>query len=732
MAVRAVIWPLCQSRSRTRRDRVPITSSQVRNASEDMNSATAVVSWRPHAQLQEENGDCGIAAAAALAAMYGVPVSPHALRTLAGNTLRGLTLRNVRDLLRLSGFGAEVVVIAKGAAGDPTPCIALWRKTHFVVLGRTRRATREVFDPGRGWRRIERAELAVSVGQMTICITSVPKRSLLPLREPFPLFPWLRLFDVRKPLLAIGAGVLFAQVFALVLPRISGRVLDGALGAAATLSSPIALSLFAAASLFSLLGRSVTAELMARLSRYLATAMTADISQRVFAKPVDYLRSQIPEMLGARVLGAASLRQLVANDLPMLIFNGLLLLGSLVMMLLGSPIIALLAVLGVGVKAIIDYWARPKLDAAANAEFLAGVRHQSTLNDCLRAIHALRQYLAVPRVLARLQEEAAEHATAHYERDRIARLQQARHGVIDVLDRLLFLSVGAWLIERLGISAGAFVALSLYRESLVNSLEGLRQTYANLNNARTTAERLEHIVQSETLGAAPAPALPGEVSNGSVSVRNLTFRYGLFYPEVFAQLNLEIPEGQNLAIVAPSGGGKSTLAKLICGALRPQAGEICIGGINMFGDQAELPLRAIGAVMQDDPLFAGTIRDNIDMFRDLGQPAIEEAAKAAEIHDFIVSLPMRYDTLVNEEILAVSGGQRQRLLLARALCGRAKVLVLDEATSQLDVATEKLILERIRARGVTIIMFAHRPEAIKHADRVLHLNHDGLVARVAA
>jgi ATP-binding cassette subfamily B protein RaxB len=184
-----------------------------------------------------------------------------------------------------------------------------------------------------------------------------------------------------------------------------------------------------------------------------------------------------------------------------------------------------------------------------------------------------------------------------------------------------------------------------------------------------------------------------------------------------------------VAIVGPSGCGKTTLLKLMLGVHAPQSGSVLVDGRPL----AQLGLRAwraeIGVVMQDEPLFSGSIADNIAFFAgDLDMDWVEQCAQLASVHDEIMHMPMGYQTLIGDMGTALSGGQKQRLLLARALYKRPRVLLLDEATSSLDVERERVVNQAVRQLALTRVIVAHRPETIASAGRVIAL-HEGRVAQ---
>ena len=202
----------------------------------------------------------------------------------------------------------------------------------------------------------------------------------------------------------------------------------------------------------------------------------------------------------------------------------------------------------------------------------------------------------------------------------------------------------------------------------------------------------------------------------------MSFRYAQGSPDVLEDLNLHIPAGQSVAIAGPSGCGKTTLVNLIMGVYVPQRGSIKIDGVPIGTMGLDQWRMQVGTVMQDDVLFAGSIADNIGFFDpQANRNWIEECARMASIHDDIVMLPMGYQTLVGDMGTTLSGGQKQRVLLARAMYRRPRVLILDEATSHLDVAREAEVGRAIAAMAITRIVVAHRPQTLATVDRVVEM-----------
>jgi ATP-binding cassette subfamily B protein RaxB len=263
-------------------------------------------------------------------------------------------------------------------------------------------------------------------------------------------------------------------------------------------------------------------------------------------------------------------------------------------------------------------------------------------------------------------------------------------------------------------------AFMAYKEQFSARVAGLIDKVIELRMLQLQGERLADIVLTPPEQDSPAPACA--VEEASIEVRNLSFRYSDSDPFVLQACSFRIEPGESVAIVGPSGGGKTTLAKIMLGLLAPTDGQVLVGGMDLQKLGVDAYRRLVGTVMQDDLLFAGSIADNVSFFDPSpSQEAIERCTRLAAVHEDIVAMPMGYHTLIGDMGAALSGGQKQRLLFARALYKQPSILFLDEATSALDVQRERMVNEAIRGLNLTRIIIAHRPETIASAARAIVL-----------
>ena len=280
--------------------------------------------------------------------------------------------------------------------------------------------------------------------------------------------------------------------------------------------------------------------------------------------------------------------------------------------------------------------------------------------------------------------------------------------------------LGATLILDNAFSVGMLFAFMAYKDQFSARVAGLIDKMIDLRMLNLQGERLADIVL--TPPEEESSAQPVDAIDASLEVRALSFRYSDMEPFVLLNCAFSVVPGESVAIVGPSGGGKTTLMKLMLGLLAPTDGKILAGGIDIQKLGIDRYRKLVGTVMQDDQLFAGSIADNVSFFDPSpDQASVEHFARLAAVHDDIVAMPMAYNTLIGDMGAALSGGQKQRILLARALYKQPRILLLDEATSALDVQKERAVNEAIRSLNLTRIIIAHRPETIASAERVIVL-----------
>ncbi len=351
------------------------------------------------------------------------------------------------------------------------------------------------------------------------------------------------------------------------------------------------------------------------------------------------------------------------------------------------------------------------------------------VEDSLLGIHEVKAFSNED-----IEEHKFEEGNARYLdiKKVVYKQMGAFHSITRCFDGLLYITVvvaGAFFMRAGKINAADFIAYLLYVTMLLNSVKRIVEFTEQFQRGMTGIERFSEIMDIEP----DITDKPGAVEitdiDGNIDFENVTFRYSADSPNVLTNLSLHIYAGENLAIVGPSGGGKTTFCSLLPRFYELDGGRILIDGKDITDIKLSSLREKIGIVQQNIYLFSGTIRDNIEY----GKPGasfeeIKEAARLAGADEFISSLANGYDTYVGERGLKLSGGQKQRISIARVFLKNPPILILDEATSALDNESERLVQQSLEklAKGRTTITIAHRLTTIRNADKIIVLTPDGI------
>lgn len=345
------------------------------------------------------------------------------------------------------------------------------------------------------------------------------------------------------------------------------------------------------------------------------------------------------------------------------------------------------------------------------------------LVECLTGIETIRSYTAESDVKGNIERKFIGFVKGIFNLGFVNNIQNSLKVTVKAAFGIVILWIGTIQVLDGKIPVGLLLTFNALLAYFLTPIENIVSFQATFQSAKVAAKRLEEItgtpLEKEAAGGQKEKLRP-EGLKGDIEFRNAFFRYGA-RKETLKDVNLIIKSGSKTALVGESGSGKSTLAKLLMNFYPLESGQILINGVNI-GDIALDSLRSrIAYVSQDDFLFNDTLLENLRFANPMAKyEEIIEACKKARIHDYITSLPLRYNTLVEENGTNLSSGQKQRLALAKAILKKPDIFILDEATSNLDAKTEKEVMGAIReaVEGKTCIFIAHRLSTISECSQV--------------
>ncbi|URI10158.1 peptidase domain-containing ABC transporter [Aquincola tertiaricarbonis] len=678
--------------------------------------------------LQTEAAECGLACIAMVAAAHGLHTDLPTLRRRFSLSLKGASMG---DLVRIAG---ELQLAPRALRAEPEhlaglqlPCVLHWDMNHFVVLVAVQRGVAVIHDPGQGVRRLKLAELSRHFTGIALELTPAGGFEPRVERQPLSLRRLLgRVSGLKRAMAQVFVLALVLEAFLLLSPFLLQWVVDGVL-VSGDRDLLVTLGLgFGLLVLLQVATGAVRSWAVLVLSATLNLQWLSNVFAHLMRLPVAWFEKRHTGDIWSRFSAVQQIQKTLTTSFVEAVLDGVMVLATLAMMAAYSGRLTAIVLAAVAVYALLRWAFFRPLREATEESLVHESRKASHFLESLRGVQAIKLFNRQADRQGRFMNLVVDAMNADIATRRIDLLFSVLHKLVFGLERVAVVWVGALLVMDEHFTVGMLFAFIAFKEQFATRFSALIDKAVELKMLRLQGERLADIVL-----AAPEPELPAErplPAAARIELRELSFRYSDAEPEVLRGVTLAIEPGESVAIVGPSGCGKTTLLKLMLGIHAPQAGEVSVGGLSL----AQLGLARwrsmIGTVMQEDVLFAGSISENICFFDAAPDSAwIEECARMASVHDEIEAMPMGYHTLIGDMGAAISGGQKQRLLLARALYKRPQVLLLDEATSALDVDRERAVNQSIRQLPLTRVIVAHRPETIASASRVVVLEQGRVV-----
>jgi len=460
----------------------------------------------------------------------------------------------------------------------------------------------------------------------------------------------------------------------------------------------------------------------------------AAVFEHLFKLPPRYFEHRSTGVIAARLHGVETIREFVAGaamtvvlDLPFLaVFVAIMFYYSMVLTMIAlgllSAVVALTAVLA------------PIFQKRLNEQFLLGARNQAFVTEYVSGLETVKSLQLEPQIRGRYHDYLASYLQAGFSTRQITNTYNVVSNALEQLMTLTILIAGAYLVMRGDeFTVGMLVAFQMFAARLSQPMLRLVGLWQQFQQASLSVERLGDVMNAPPEPYTMTPARLAK-ARGAIDIENLGFQYNDQLPFLYRNFSLSVGPGRTVAIMGPSGCGKSTLAKLLQVFYQPTEGSIRIDGIDLRHLSANEARAYFGVVPQETVLFSGSIYDNLAMANAQANfEQIVQSCRMAEIHDVIERLPNGYRTEIGERGIGLSGGQRQRLAIARALLKRPKILIFDEATSNLDPQTAEHFAKTVNSlKGkVTMLFIAHQLPKALLVDEVVRLGEKSKLAMVA-
>jgi ATP-binding cassette, subfamily C, bacterial len=682
--------------------------------------------------LQHSEEDCGAACLATIAKHYKRNLNINRIREVVGTGQQGTTLLGLRQGAETLGFNARTVKaspeILNRINEAPLPAIIHWMGYHWVVLYGQQGGKYVVADPGAGVRYLSKKELTEAWGNWTMLLLEPDSsrffiqpedkingfgrfiQRVLPYRN---LIAQAFLYALILGLLSLTSPFLIQILTDDVLVRGDLKLLN-AVVIAVIVMNIVSSSL-----------RLVQSNLIAHFAQRLELGLILEFGRQVLRLPLPYYESRRSGEIVSRLRDIQEINQLVSqvvSTLPASIFIALV---SLCFMIFYSWKLTLVALLLIPLMLLSTLAFQPSLRQKTRTLFASEAENQGTLVETFKGALTLKTTAAAPQFWEEFQSRFGNVANLTFRTMQIGIINNTFSGFVSATGSVGLLWFGSQLVIANDISIGQLLAFNGMVENVLNLVAELVRFNDELIRAKTATQRLTEVIDStpENQGDTTKPfaKIP---ENAEITCTNLNFHHA-GRVELLEDFSLTIPGGQAVALIGKSGCGKSTLSKLIAGLYASQSGNIRFGIYNLQDLNLDCLRQQVILVPQEAHFWSRSIIEN---FR-LGSPQVsfEQIVTACQIagaDEFISKLPDKYQTVLGEFGANISGGQRQRLAIARAIVNDPPVLILDESTAGLDPVSEALVLDKLLfyRQGKTTIFISHRPRVIERADWIVYLD----------
>ena len=685
--------------------------------------------------LQLEALECGAASLAMVLAYYDKWIPLEQVRRDCGVSRDGSNAKNLLYAARSYGLQAKGYRMEPQALKESGkfPCIIHWNFNHFVVLDGFKRDRAVLNDPARGQVQVSMEEFDQAF--TGVCILLEPGEGFVADGRPKSMLGFVRkrLAGAKDALIFTILVSLITALIGVINPAFSRAFVDRLLtGLNPGWVTPFFVLLTAFA-LIQIVLSALQAIYSLKLQGKLAIKANAEFMWHVLRMPVEFFSQRMAGDIAGRKATNQSIASTLINTLAPSVLNMAMMVVYLVVILRYSVPLTLIGVSGMTINILVNRFISNRRINISRVQMRDEAKLSSTTVAGIEMIETIKASGAENGFFAKW---AGYQASANTQNVRSMKLN-AYYGLIpqavSALVNMAILALGLFLILRGEFTVGMLFAFQTMLASFMNPVMELANAGTTIREMRTNMERIDDVMEYPADVEYPAER-PEDVSydklSGRLEMRNVTFGYSRLAPPLIENFSMTLEVGQKVAFVGSSGCGKSTLSKLISGLYQPWGGEILFDGKPISEIDRNVFTGSLAVVDQDITLFEDSIANNIKMW----DTSIEDyemilASRDASLHEDIMQRDGGYSHKMLEGGRDFSGGQRQRMEIARVLAQDPTILIMDEATSALDAQTEYEVVKAIKDRGISCVVIAHRLSTIRDCDEIIVLDHGKIVER---
>lgn len=682
-------------------------------------------------RLQQNEMDCGPTCLAMVMAYYGSRIPINRIREQTEMSRSGSTLYGLMETAESLGLAAQGFTTQLDAlSGMKLPAIAHWKGEHFIVVYEVTKKHVIVGDPAYGLEKKSKSDFEAGWSGAILTLTPTDRlASSERMRSPISRFI-AYVAPNRKALISLLLTSLLVQLTALMIPIFTQVIVDKVLVNEQRDFLQMLLVGMLALSLCYIVSNSFRHFIAARIALKIDIGMLGDFYKHLLSLPLSFFLARTIGDLTSRVGENQKIRRMLTTGAVQLMLDSLTIVIYGTLMFVYHVKLAFIAFAIIPCYIALVLLFSPLMRRNSRKQFEAEAESQTTMVEAIKLISTVKALAAEPTIRWKLMDKLQ---LALKQRIKAIQLLVASETIADFIKMIgnsLVLYGGAVFVMRGQLTVGQFVAFLSVYIAVTQAITQMLQMLNDIMEVRVSMERIDDVFSASPEELEPQNMRRMAALKGNIQFENVSFRYSKDGPDILQQINLKIQPGQTVALVGRSGAGKSTFANLLTKLFAPSRGTIRVDGHDIRQIHAASLRRKIGIVQQENRVFRATIQDNIAIrFPSATLEEVETAAKLAGAYDFIAALPLGFKTMIGEGGLSLSGGQLQRIAIARALLGEPGILIFDEATSALDSESERIIQQNMDTmlKGRTCLIIAHRLSTVQKADLIVVLDRGAVV-----
>lgn len=671
--------------------------------------------------LQSEASECGLACLCMILNYYNQKTTLPELRRKYSISMKGTSLKSIVNIADSVGMTPRPLRLETEYMKKlKTPCILHWDMNHFVVLTLVNSSGIEIVDPARGKRKVGHVEIDKSFSGVALELTPNARFEKKDYYEKLLLSDmWSNIIGLSSFLWQLGILAFAVQFLAILSPILNQLILDEAI----TKGDLNLLHMIAIGLILLYIFQAIISLFQSFVGLYLGTQlslqMKTNLIKHALKLPVSWFEKRHIGDILSRFNSLEPIQKFITEVPVNLALHSIMAIVSLFMMTIYSRVLAFIVIITLAIPIIIRLIVFPFIKQKTDEGITLASRANTVFMETIRGVRSFKLFGKEQDRIIQWQNEQVNAINNSVTIEKYTIYGVAGLALITNLQNVALWFLGANFVINGTMSLGMLIAFQTYAIQFSGAAKGIGGIFFQWKTIDLHLERLADIIHEDFEELTTKVNQTSIAMEGRICARNISFRYASNEPFLLQNVNIEINPGEFVAIVGASGGGKTTFMKLLLGILPPSEGEIIVEGIGMVGFGLRNFRLQVSSVLQDDRLFQGTITDNVSFFdNDVDISGVEESLKQACVYDEILKMPMGLETLVGDLGTTLSGGQIQRVLIARALYRKPKILFLDEGTAHLDTETERNLTANLRDLKITRIAVAHREVAIEGADRI--------------